>query len=361
MFVETQFEIRVRSILVLLICVTAFIFVSCQNEPYEGEIPSSGLNCETAIANTAQAALSFLSANDDNYTQLCIAYRNALQAQILACGDPDGSLQTAINALGDCTVTVTMEDDCDSASDEVDAAELAFQNANVDNYTSLCITYRTALENQIMLCGDDDGSIQSIIDSLGDCINSASFSEEIYITGVFNGESIVIQTGTSDNYLPGVGSGFTSLNYEENNCIIGYKGTVASSLPFNELPLSSVSFDYFYDGECDNTNESSVFNSIFANGNYEAIEAEGGLLQGMHFEYYPIGFEGVWYTTAIGDQSGSQFEITNSESVNYTLNSGFVVHRQIVEGTFNCTLYDTSSNLIEVTNGTFRVLVRQFF
>tara|TARA_B100000809_G_C15018858_1_gene487702 strand:- start:171 stop:854 length:684 start_codon:yes stop_codon:yes gene_type:complete len=77
--------------------------MSCEDEPLEGDFVTGGLTCETAVANTAQAALNFLSVNDDNYTQLCITYRNALQAQIQACGDPDNSLQVAVDTLGDCT------------------------------------------------------------------------------------------------------------------------------------------------------------------------------------------------------------------------------------------------------------------
>ncbi|WP_299277044.1 hypothetical protein [uncultured Psychroserpens sp.] len=92
-----------KKLLTLLICTVVFTFVSCEDEPLEGDFVTGGLTCETAIANTAQAALNFLGVNDDNYTQLCIAYRNALEAQLQACGDEDGSLQTAIDALGDCT------------------------------------------------------------------------------------------------------------------------------------------------------------------------------------------------------------------------------------------------------------------
>ena len=92
-----------KKLLALLICAVVFIFTSCEDEPLEGDFVTGGLTCETAIANTAQAALNFLGVNDDNYTQLCIAYRNALEAQIQACGDEDGSLQAAVDGLGDCT------------------------------------------------------------------------------------------------------------------------------------------------------------------------------------------------------------------------------------------------------------------
>ncbi|OUR99003.1 hypothetical protein A9Q86_13105 [Flavobacteriales bacterium 33_180_T64] len=91
-----------KKIFALVLCVSIFTLSSCEDEPLEGDFITGGISCEQATFNTAEAALNFLGVNDDNYTQLCAAYSNALQAQIQACGD-DGTLQTALDALGDCT------------------------------------------------------------------------------------------------------------------------------------------------------------------------------------------------------------------------------------------------------------------
>lgn len=64
--------------------------------------PDPCLQAEIA-ANAALGA--FNNATDDNEEQLCIAYSTALTAQIEACGDPNGNLQATINSLncgGDC-------------------------------------------------------------------------------------------------------------------------------------------------------------------------------------------------------------------------------------------------------------------
>ena len=37
------------------------------------------------------------------------------------------------------------------------------------NFAELCNKYKTALQDQILSCGDAGGVLQSIIDSLGDC------------------------------------------------------------------------------------------------------------------------------------------------------------------------------------------------
>ncbi|MDG5491431.1 hypothetical protein [Psychroserpens sp. SPM9] len=168
-----------KKILTLFLCATILSFVSCEDEPLEGDFVTGGITCEQATINTAEAALNFLGVNDDNYQQLCVAYKNALDDQIQACGDPDGTLEAAVNALGDCSTTVV--NDCDSATDAVDAAQLAFANASDEEYTNLCNAYKATLENQITQCGDDDGSIQSTIDDLGDC-TQATLEVEISLT-----------------------------------------------------------------------------------------------------------------------------------------------------------------------------------
>lgn len=65
-------------------------------------VPNACLQAEVA-ANAALGALN--NATDDNEEQLCIAYSTALEAQITACGDASGNLQNTIDSLncgGDC-------------------------------------------------------------------------------------------------------------------------------------------------------------------------------------------------------------------------------------------------------------------
>ena len=152
-----------------LILLTAF---TCENEPLEGEFGTGNASsCQQAVQNVFNAASDFsgVTQSDSNYTQLCMAYKNALQGQIIACGD-DGSIQAIFDSLGDCQGS--QNSDCDSATAEASSAETDFNNANDTNYTQLCNAYKTALQNKIDACGDD-GSIQAIIASLGDCSQSS--------------------------------------------------------------------------------------------------------------------------------------------------------------------------------------------
>ncbi|MBT8271969.1 MAG: hypothetical protein KJO25_07990 [Bacteroidia bacterium] len=60
---------------------------------------------------------------------------------------------------------------CQDAVANVADAEAAFQgtDSSMPNYTDLCNAYKDALTVQIFSCGDSTGTLQSIIDSLGDC------------------------------------------------------------------------------------------------------------------------------------------------------------------------------------------------
>lgn len=84
----------------VFILLTAF---TCENEPLEGEFYTGpNMSCEEAILNSASASLSFVSATEQNYTELCNALKNALEIQIDVCGDEDGTLQATIDGLGNC-------------------------------------------------------------------------------------------------------------------------------------------------------------------------------------------------------------------------------------------------------------------
>jgi len=90
----------------LIVLLTAF---NCDDEPLEADLQSEDttvfLSCEETTVALATASLNFISATDENYADLCSAYKIALLNQINACGDADGSLEAVYIGLGDCTTT----------------------------------------------------------------------------------------------------------------------------------------------------------------------------------------------------------------------------------------------------------------
>ncbi|MCB0382158.1 MAG: hypothetical protein KDD05_02295 [Psychroserpens sp.] len=178
----------------LFVLLTAF---TCENEPLEGDFETQNeQSCDLAAQNTQAAALAFLEVTEETYTQLCITYRNALQAQITFCGDPEGILQTQIDSLGNCGDTGP--DPCETAMTAAAAAETAY-NEDTSN-TDLCNAYKVALQNQISACGDQSGTIQALIDNLGTC-NPTMTSGTLSVTaGTLNIQfitnSAVLNSGT---------------------------------------------------------------------------------------------------------------------------------------------------------------------
>lgn len=58
---------------------------------------------------------------------------------------------------------------CEQVTAQATAAAVTLGLSTESNYFDNCYAYRLALQAQIQSCGDDDGTIQAIIDGLGDC------------------------------------------------------------------------------------------------------------------------------------------------------------------------------------------------
>ncbi len=197
--------------LLLSLFVLLFVF-TCENEPLEGDFETeTNITCETALQNTIDAALAFVNFTEDNYTELCTAYKTALQAQIDACGDPDGSIQSGIDALGNCIPGTG--DDCENATEASNLAQVNFENADADSYTDLCNAYKLVLQNQITECGDEDGSIQTLIDDLGDCTQAIPEVEISVTAGTLSIEFDLVDVVIDGTTLKVTGETSAANNY----------------------------------------------------------------------------------------------------------------------------------------------------
>jgi hypothetical protein len=143
-----------------------FMAITCDNEPYEGDLVGQIDLCVLAIQTTAEASDVFDTASDEDYNLLCQAYRNALEDQIEICGDENGELQTLIEGLGDCVIEDSTA--CDMAIEATAIALADLEDAITPEYTEACVIYRQALQNQIIECGDD-GTLLGLINDLGNC------------------------------------------------------------------------------------------------------------------------------------------------------------------------------------------------
>lgn len=157
----------VKKIFVLCSFAMLFMAINCDNEPYEGDIITDDNSCSLAIQATNTAAENLINSNNENYGLLCELYRNALENQIEFCGDNNGDLQGVIELLDDCSGE--SEDPCVIAQNATALAFEAFLNTTTQDYEATCSSYVAALENEIIACGDD-GSLESLITELGDCV-----------------------------------------------------------------------------------------------------------------------------------------------------------------------------------------------
>ncbi|WP_298894866.1 hypothetical protein [uncultured Psychroserpens sp.] len=230
-----------KKILTILTCAAIFSFVSCEDEPLEGDFVQGGLTCETATANTAQAALNFLGVNVDNYTQLCIAYRNALEAQIQACGDDDGTLQALVDTLGDCTNDVEPtevegtwlltawigEEPIDLNNDDTESANFLDE---MDCYNNETIVFNNDGSGTVMSTSYAEFTFEIVVGTTDEYNYTIECIDEIENTDVTwtqsgNTVSITDDFGTTDWTLNGnelsitIPDGFSSSN-EDGSIII---------------------------------------------------------------------------------------------------------------------------------------------
>ncbi|WP_353778678.1 hypothetical protein [Winogradskyella sp. 3972H.M.0a.05] len=190
-----------KKILSLFAFLFLFVAITCEDEPLDEGIEGNQQNntsCEQATLDVADAALAFTNIIDGNYTELCTDYVNALETLIEACGDPDGSIQQAIDALGDCQDPETFND-CEAAENAANLAQINLENAPDEEYGNFCTVYIAALENQIAECGDADGSLQAIIDGLGDCSSVQNDDCEMATLGAETAQA-ELENATSDTY-----------------------------------------------------------------------------------------------------------------------------------------------------------------
>ena len=91
------------------------------------------------------------------------------------------------------------------------------------------------------------------------------------------------------------------------------------------------------------------FNTIFQTGTYPYMDNDtaNAEIPGIEIRWTDDDLK-VW-STRNGTQSGSTFNVTKAEP--FTTSDGDYQNK--VDGTFNCKLYDTTGNSINVTGGTF--------
>ncbi|WP_339614052.1 DUF6252 family protein [uncultured Winogradskyella sp.] len=135
-----------------------------------GEFQANPITCDDVQANADVARLAYEAtfATDVEFISTT-AYTAACSAYIDA-------LNVQRNYCGDVDGTIQdildvlgdCQINCDQATANRLEAEIQYNAATIGNYAVLCAQYQFYLQEQIQFCGDEDGSIQVEIDAL-DC------------------------------------------------------------------------------------------------------------------------------------------------------------------------------------------------
>ncbi len=135
-----------------------------------GSIPPIVTTCVDTELIAQEARADYIASFDqsleyvdvDTFIAACDAYNTALRTQRDYCGDVSGEITETIFSLAGCVFR------CDFAERNRVSAQTAFEAATIGNYEAACTNYIFYLQEQIVYCGDPDGSIQATIDDL-DC------------------------------------------------------------------------------------------------------------------------------------------------------------------------------------------------
>jgi len=154
---------KIASVFIFSILFTTIY--SCNNEPLDSDLQENSEQSSGCVSVTSAlqiASANFSASTNDNYTQVCNEYKIALQNKIDSCGDSSGNLESTITSLGDCstnnTCTVTSnsasfaESDYNSDNTDTDLCN-AFKSA-LQNKITACGDASGEIQSEIDGLGD---------------------------------------------------------------------------------------------------------------------------------------------------------------------------------------------------------------
>jgi len=135
-----------------------------------GNFPIDPITCPDVVIAVGDALFAYEAATSPSlefiikadFEAACNNYIDALNTQQSYCGDVDGAIQAIIDEIISCEMT------CEQATANVTEAHSQYSNATIGNFDEKCAQYVFYLQEQIDICGDEEGSIQTKIDGL-DC------------------------------------------------------------------------------------------------------------------------------------------------------------------------------------------------
>ncbi|AWH74629.1 hypothetical protein DCS32_10815 [Dokdonia sp. Dokd-P16] len=230
-------------------------------------------------ANAALGALN--NASSDNEEQLCLAYSAALEAQIEACGDASGNIQATIDALncgGDCAAAQVATSEAREIFNAVDPLDEDAYTAACADYSMALQTQIAACGdadgslNAIVLdLGDcsppeQDGPVQVTIGDVFTNFNTATVSISGSLLSVIATDIDTGDTFTFDIVLQQTGD-----NVMQNTTLtvggVVHTASIEATTPFvNNITAN------------DDTTIVGTFSGTFTNPDNEEVLTAGGVI-----------------------------------------------------------------------------------
>ncbi|MCB0705833.1 MAG: hypothetical protein KDC34_11010 [Saprospiraceae bacterium] len=170
---------------------------------------------------------------------------------------------------------------------------------------------------------------------------------EYYFYGSVDGADVVFELKPLGDIE--VGNGLSANNNPPDECDVDYSGFIGA---YDGYPFFEVEFVNYYIGPCGETNED--FHSLFPPGMYPYfIESP---VEGFGVQVKYAGVDEVVYRSSLGDQTGSDFELTAS----FEADNLFGKYQRI-KGKLNCMLYAENGDSIELKDASFSLSLVSFF
>lgn len=224
---------------------------------------------------------------------------------------------------------------CNASIQNVINAALAFSEATEETYEQLCGDYKTTIQFQIQFCGDPDGSLQALLNSIGPCATDNEVDDCAEAAAAVGVAQAAFTEATSETYTElcniyretlltliefcGPDGGTTSVLEDLGNCMEEATGEGIISVNVGTAPIV---FDVI---------------NVFQIGEVLQVAAETGSPM-----YYIIYFE-----IALGETG---VDIIN-DTFSITLNSQFLPSTQGFDDFTSTITSNTPGNIIGTFNG----------
>jgi hypothetical protein len=193
--------------------------------------------------------------------------------------------------------------------------------------------------------------------SSDDSSNNNSTSGVAYIRGKMDNVSFdyTFNNTASDTYLYNATTGFSGLGFDR---WYYYGGSLSKFTPPTFTPAFYISWNNMYFGESgDEAGESAAFYNTVGDlpSNFLTAAQDDAHTPGIDISFEAE--DGSYYSSKDGSQTGSALSVTN-----YTEGMSNGTKTMTVVGTFSCKLYNTedTTDIIVVTNGTFKMILSEF-